>query len=135
MANQFVKGSKVYHDPDGANTGRTGIQPLGIPARAYDEEETTPVETTSRAKEFEPTLYEEGAYPIEILYDPANALHVAIKALGVSAAFADWQVALPSSTETRNFSAYVKAWQWLTPKNGKLRASFELRQTGASVIS
>lgn len=135
MATQLAKGTQFVYDPQTLAQTLTGNLVGEYPERQWDEEDVTDLSTSTPAKDFDLTLYDEGSYGITLHYDKAIAAHVSMRDLGRSGAVAEFDAILPDSIETRRFQAFVKNWKWITNKGEKLKATFQLRQTGTSVFS
>lgn len=140
MSKYAAKGAIIEHG--GAASGAASYSPIPqvksfeVPSDQADEIDVTTHDSAGGRKEFLNGLIDSPDFNLEIVYDPADSVHEALRA----AAGGDAQhikITLPgaSSNHIHEFDALIKGFSTPTPVDGALMSTVTLKRTGADTVT
>lgn len=131
MAKYAAYGTELYKGTSGAGTAIAQVQSISGPGLSLDTEDVTSHDSTNAWEEVVGTILRSGEITLDVVYDPANATHVALWTDMVSRAAATYTLVFSDSATTEwAFSAYVTGFEPGAPHDGALTASVSMKPTG-----
>lgn len=136
MAEKYAAFGTILKHGDGADpevfTGIAGIRSIGGPALTIDTVDVTAHDSAGGFEEIVPTIKRTGDMPLEVVFDPADATHIALKADFDARTRSNYEMVFPDAAPTTyEFAAYVTGFELDAPHDGALIASVTLKITGA----
>lgn len=109
---------------------------IGLPNPQVGEAEATHFQSPDRAREYIPTLKENGEIPIGINYDAGNATDDQVNAAQASTVPVEVVISIPTSSgtdQTFTFPGIVKGYEKTVPIDDRQTAVITIRVAGAVV--
>jgi len=133
MANLKSQGAGIYLSDDASPEVYTEIaQVVSIsgPDGSAAEIDVTALDST--AKEWLMGLPDEGSVSLEVIHDPSDTQHEALRTARANQTVKNFQIKLTDSPQTiYSFSAYVPTFSLSMGVDDAIKASYSLRITGA----
>lgn len=136
MAQFATQGSKLQLEIATVFTDVPGVEGLDGPGGDKEEIEVTAISDT--VKKYLSGLRDEGEVSFNLFYDPANAVHAAIKSNYDASGntVAAWKIICSDAGNAEiAFSGYVKTFRFAFQKNTAGMASVAIRVTGAAIVT
>lgn len=118
-------------------TAIAAVQDVSGPGLEVGEIDVTSHDSASAIREFVMGLIDFGEITFNIVWDPSNATHIALRTDLIARTSATYHVIWPeaASPEDWAFSAWVKAIVPSAPVDGALTMAVTLRPTGALTVT
>jgi hypothetical protein len=136
MAQYATQGTQLQLEIATVFTNVPGVEALDGPGGDKEEIEVTAISDT--VKKYLSGLRDEGEVSFGLFYDPANAVHAAIKSNYDASGntVVNWKIILPDDGAAEiAFSGYVKTFRWNHQKNTAGMANVAIRVTGPAVVT
>jgi Lambda phage tail tube protein, TTP len=113
------------------------VMDLSAPGISLDTEELTNHSQTDFYRKFGGTLLDAGEVSATVLYDPANATHVALVTDIQARTLRNFLMEFPGATTNArwSFSGFITQFQPETPTDAHLKASITIKITGSISIA
>lgn len=139
MAKYAAVGTEFRRSTDGfaANDTLIGqVRDISGPSLSADVADVTSHDSTNDWEEIRPTILRSGEVTLEVLFDPADSGHVALRQDLTSKAERDFKVVFPDTATTEwQFKGYVTAFAPAAPHDGELTASITIKLTGKPTLN